>query len=165
MTDMFEGIIIFIFALLLFFAIVALIVLLYVFDRKIRDRLIEIVCSIAVGLSLCYVGWMLALLWIYFRMLGKSGGSNIGGISSSFSVWPGPGTIMPPLLGLGAAGCLAVVLMQRRQQMWLGIAAGGGLFLGLILFAADAQPWANPPFLGLQAKMSSSFGGTVTISP
>jgi hypothetical protein len=160
LTDIgFEGILIFVFALLLFFAVVAAIVLLYVLERKLVDRILLIVCSVATGLSLWYVRWMLSLYWLYFRMLGhmSDAGKMLG---MSISIWPGPGTILPLFLGLGAAACFAVILMQRRQLTWLGIAAGGGFFLGLVFLAADAQPWANPPFLGAQMKSSSSLGPT-----
>jgi hypothetical protein len=160
----FEGILIFVFALLLFLATVAAIVLLYVLDKKITDRIITIVCSVGAGLSLWYVGWMLGLFWIYFRALGQISDAKKIFPDLKMSIWPNVGTIFPLIVGLAAAAMFAAVLVPRRQLMWLGIAAGGGLALGLLFIAADVQPWADHPFLGQMksggVKTTTTFNST-----
>jgi hypothetical protein len=152
LTEIFEGYIIIIFSVLLLIGFSSVMTFLFVLKKSVSDRIVTIAASVGLGVGLLYFVWMLSLWWIYFRILsyaGKGGGS----------IYPWFGTFMPMLAGLGVAGCCAALLVMRRENFWLGPAAGGGLLLGLIFFAADGQPWADPPFLGGQAKSHSNVGG------
>jgi hypothetical protein len=156
LDDIFEGIVIIIFAVLLLIGFSAVMIFLFVLEKKVSDLIVTISASIGVGIGLAYFGWMLALAWLYIRML-----SHIKGAS----VFPWFGMMLPFISALAMAGCCAALLMMRRKQLWLGPAAGGGILLGLILMAADGQPWADTPFLGLQSKTHSATTGGIYISP
>jgi len=151
LTEMFEGYVIIVFSVLLLLGFSSVMTFLFVLKKSVSDRIVTIAASVGLGVGLLYVIWMLSLWWIYFRGLSYTG--------HGLSIYPWFGTFMPMLAGLGVAGCCAALLVMRRQHVWLGPAGGGGLLLGLIFFAADGQPWANPPFLGLQAKSHSNIGG------
>jgi hypothetical protein len=115
------------------------------------DLITTISCSIAGAWSAVVFFWYIGFIWKVFtfsskmkELVNKQFGNNPFGIKLEVSLTPGIGLWIGLVVALGTVGVFSTVMTLRGKTLWIYLAEGIGLLLGILLMLVAVQPWKTP---------------------
>lgn len=142
--DTWRGIVVLIVSILIAAYAVATVILLFAAGRWLSELFVLIGSAVASGWGLLVLLWFLGYVFKGFVMSFSMTTEVPGGtVRASLTIWPSWGLWLG-LLFSGAVLGVFLPLVLKRGALWGLIGLGVGGLAGLILLAADAQPWNDP---------------------
>jgi hypothetical protein len=113
------------------------------------DLITTISGCIAGAWSITVAFWYVGFIWKVFTFSSKfkeffGGRNNPFGGTIEVSVSPGIGLWFGLVAALGAVGVFSTLMTLRGKTLWIYLAEGIGLLLGILLMLVAVRPWKTP---------------------
>jgi hypothetical protein len=128
------------------FAAVSLVLYLTI-NPYVSDLILTISGAIAGGWALTVLLWLLGFIWKVFTIHTKMKQmvkSNPFAGQVEFSVSPGIGLWIGMVVALASVAVFSILLGLRGKTLWIYLAEGVGLLLGVLMMLVAVQPWKTP---------------------
>ncbi len=139
-SESWQGKVLLIVSILAALLTIAALILHFTVDEGVSGILVTIGSCVGSGWGIAALLWIVGQIWKIFTQVAELKG-RMGGLAERISISPSIGLWLGMAVAVGVVVVFSTLLSLRRQSLWLYVAEGSGVLLGVLLVVAAVQPW------------------------